>query len=377
MRNKGIVLLFVILISGCQNTKVPENNDQLLTKYKQQALALDQKISQLENIVNTDTASVNNSEAITVRTKVLTPENFRHYIIVNGSVQAEQDALISPEINGSVDKILVTEGNMVKENQLLILLDTRVITSNIREVKVSLELAAATYRKQKELWDQKIGSEMQYLQAKNQKQSLESRLNTLNAQLDMAHLRAPFSGIVDEISITQGELASPGKPVLHLVNLTKLKIYGDVSETYLSSIHKGEQVEISFPAFPGYTKMGGIYRTGKVINDKSRTFLIELKLDNPDQKILPNLISRIKISDYQNNSALVVPTPALKQDFNGWFLYKTTMNDNRKIATKAYVKPGISFENSTEILTGLKPGDEVIVAGFNQVAGGRAVKVVS
>ena len=293
------------------------------------------------------------------------------------SVQAEQDALISPEINGNVNKILVTEGNVVKKDQLLILLDTRVIKSNIREIEVSLELAVETYKKQKELWDKKIGSEMQYLQAKNQKQSLESRLNTLNAQLDMAHLRAPFSGIVDEISITQGELASPGKPVLHLVNLSKLKIYGDVSETYLSSIHRGEQVELSFPAFPGYTKKGNIYRTGKVINEKSRTFSIELKLDNPDQKILPNLISRIKISDYQNRSALVVPTPALKQDFNGWFLYKTILKDNQKIARKVYVKPGISFENKTEILEGLQSGDEVIVAGFNQVAGGRAIKVVS
>jgi len=377
MKNKSIILLVGILIAGCQNTNVPENDQVLLKRYKEQAMDLDQKINKLENKLNNDTSLVNNSQAINVKTKILKPENFNHYIIVNGNVQAEKEALISPEIGGKVEKILVIEGQSVKKNQLLVLINTEVIQSNIREIKVSLDLATATYKKQKELWSKNIGSEMQYLQAKNQKQSLESRLKTLNAQLDMAHIRAPFSGIIDEINIKPGEQATPGIQILHLINLSRLKIYGNVSETYLSSIHTGDLVELSFPTFPDYTRKGVIFRTGKVINAKNRTFSIELKLDNSDQKILPNLICRIKISDYRNKAALLVPSPALKKDFNGWFLYKTTVRDDKKFATKVYVEPGISFENNTEVLKGLAPGDEIITVGFNQVAGGRLIKVVS
>lgn len=354
MKNKGLLLILIIALAGCQNAKIPENKET------------EKKV--LEN---------NGSANLPVKVKVIKPEIFTHFITVSGTVEAEKDALISPETNGKVDKILVTEGTFAGKGQLLILLDTRVLESNINEVKVSLKLANDTYKKQKELWNQKIGSEMQYLQAKNQKETLEGRLKTLKAQLDMAHIRAPFSGIVDEIDIKTGELASPGKPVLHLVNLSRLKIYADVSEAYLSSIHEGEKVELSFPAFPNYKREATIYRTGKIINNKSRTFRIEIKLDNPDQKILPNLISRIKIADYQNNSAFVVPTSVIKQDFNGWFLYKTKNNGTGKVATKVYVKPGISSENNTEILKGLLKGEEVIVEGFNQVAEGREIKEVS
>ena len=314
---------------------------------------------------------------IAVRLTTIAPQKFQHFIEINGSVQAEKDAIVSPEISGQIKRIYVAEGQNVKKGELVVSLNTSIIRSNINEIKTSLELANSNYEKQAELWKENIGTEMQYLQAKNNKETLEGKLRTLQAQLEMARIKAPFDGIVDQIFAKEGELATPGARMLHIVNLTKLKVYGSVSEAFLPNIQKGASVSLSFPVYPDYTKTAKIYRKSEVINEKSRTFKIEIKLDNEENKLKPNMISKILLNDFTAYNALVVPSQIIKQDYEGAYLYVAEKNGANLVARKKYVKMGITYENRTMILEGLNQNDKVIIVGYNMVSSGVHIYVAS
>ncbi|MDX2443956.1 MAG: efflux RND transporter periplasmic adaptor subunit [Bacteroidales bacterium] len=349
---KAIYLLVLVLLASCSQQAQDPNNQG-----------------------NPGTGEVKSSNTI-VEVHNLAPVTFQHFIEINGSVQAEEDAIVSPEIVGQINKIYVEEGDIVKKGQLLVTLNTSITESTIREVKTSLDLAQKTYEKQKQLWEQNIGSEMQFLQAKNNKESLESRLSTLQAQMAMARLRAPFDGVIDRISIKNGELASMGREILHIVNLAEMKIYGDVSESYLPSIHEGDWAEITFPIYPDMKLDERIHRIGQVIDEKSRTFRIEIKLDNKDGKLRPNMISRIRLNDFLDDNALVVPSYIIKQDFSGSFLYVAEKQNDLYIARKTYITPGITYNNQTMVIEGLNENESVIVVGYNLVSAGVEVTVI-
>jgi RND family efflux transporter MFP subunit len=278
-------------------------------------------------------------------------------------------------MNGQIATIHVKEGQRASKGQLLVSLKTDVTESNIQEVKTSLDLANKMYEKQKDLWEQKVGSEVQYLQAKNQKESLEARLNTLRAQLDMARVKAPFAGIVEEIFQKEGELGTPGRQIIQLVNLNKLKLNASVSESYLSMVEAGDTVRVTFPAFPGMVKYLPISRTGKVIDPANRTFDIELAMRNPAEKLKPNMLAVVRLNDYTNPSAFVVPSNAISQDIKGKFLFTAQVTDSITLAEKVYVKPGKSYGNQSEIQKGLKPGDKVVVSGYNLVSSGSELNI--
>ena len=353
---KFIYLSILVILSSCSQSEQNTNNPGNPTD------------GEMNNV------NLNNT---TVEVQNLTPVKFQHFIEINGSVKAEQDAIVSPELNGQIKKIYIKEGDAVKKGQLLLTLNTSVTESTIREVKTSLSLAEETYKKQKELWEQNIGTEMQFLQAKNNKESLESKLRTLEAQMNMARLRAPFDGIIDNISMKVGEMASVGREVLHIVNITEMKVYGDVSESYLPSIHKGDWAEVTFPIYADMKLDATIHRIGQVINEKSRTFRIEIKLGNKDGKLRPNLITRIRLNDFSDDNALVVPSYIIKQDFTGWFLYVAEKKDEFHVARKTYITPGITYNNQTMVLDGLKENENVIVVGYNLVSGGAEITVIN
>lgn len=326
------------------------------------------------------------NEAVTkVRIKNIEPENFQHYIVANGSVEAINDAFISPESPGQIRKIHVVEGQKVDKGQLLISLNAGVVGSSINEVLTGLELADTLYQKQKELWELGIGSEVQYLQAKNTKESLEGKLNTLRSQMAMSIIRAPFSGIVDEIFLREGEIASPGMQVIQVVNLSKLNINAELSEAYLSKVNKGDTVQVSFPAYSDRSELNSlkipVFRIGNTVNQDSRTFKIQLQLDNIDSKLKPNIISIIKINDYTNPKALVVPGHIIKEELVGGknkktFVFVAEENDGHFIVKKRDVVLGLSYEGAVEIIQGLNPGDKVITEGYNLVTAGNVVEIV-
>ncbi len=362
----------IVLLVSCSMPKDEIIKRQIENK-KAKIVKLEKSIYELEKELK-DTAEIINPLAVEI--KEMQPEVFRHYITVFGNVEADQYAKISPEMNGQITGIYVEEGQRVNKGHLLISLNTEATESSINELKTNLDLARITYEKQKNLWDQGIGSEIQYLQAKAQKESAESRLKLLEAQLRMSQVRAPFEGLVDKIYLKVGDIAGPMIPVIEFVNLQRLTVKADVSESFLEYVHAGEPVEVTFSSLSGHKVMSKIERTSKVINPTNRTFQIEVNINNGKEKIRPNMITAIKINDFTSNDAMVVPSIVIKRDITGDYLYVAKQNEKgRFVAAKKYITRGRSFEGMTRVTGGLVSGDKVITAGYNLVSSGSYVAV--
>lgn len=313
--------------------------------------------------------------ALLVTVKKMAYEPFNHFFEANGTVEAVNEAFISPELNGRIKHIHVKEGQRVKTGHLLVSLNSEVIESSIGEVKASLELARTVYKKRKGLWDKKIGSEVQYLQAKTNKESLENRLKALQAQLRMAKIKAPIDGIVDKIYLKEGEMAAPGFQLIQLVNLKKVYVTAEVSESYIANVAKDDPVNVQFPSYSQLNRDAVVYRTGNVVNYTNRTFVVQVKLDNGEEKLKPNMMATLRIRDYSAEAALVVPSIIIKNDMQGEYLYVVEREDGKFTARKSYVETGRTESGNTMILKGLKPGQQVIVDGYNLAKNGMTVRL--
>ncbi len=370
-----LILLFIIaLLYSCQPTNDPEQISNKVRDKKEKITTLRNEVAQLEKELLEVTGKADNNKVL-VETIVIEPQEFNHYFEASGTVEALNEAYISPEISGQIKNIYVSEGERVDKGELLIKLNTSILENNIGEVRTSLELATTVFNKQKQLWDKNIGSEMQFLEARNRKKSLESKLKTLESQLDMAYIRSPLKGVVDEIFLKEGELATPGVQLMQVVNLDVLYINADISENYLPDIRKGEVAYIRFPSYPEIQLEEPIRRIGQMIEPQNRTFTIQFKIDNRQEKLKPNILSIIQINDYNSGSAFVVPSQIMKEDRNGTYLYRAVTKGSQLIAEKAYVEPGKSYKNETEILQGISTGDTVVVKGYNIISDGTEIKI--
>ncbi|MFO7828812.1 MAG: efflux RND transporter periplasmic adaptor subunit [Bacteroidales bacterium] len=343
-----------------------------IAQQKNKIVNIETKIRKLENKMT----AREQKTLVPVAVKEMQPETFNHYIITYGEVDAKNYAMISPEMNGRIETIHVSKGEKVKKGQLLISLNTDAIENQIKGVKSSLELATKTFQKLDTLWKQNIGSEIEYLSAKNNKESLESQLETLLAQKRMSQIKAPFNGIVDKIFPKKGEMTMPGAPVIEFVDLSKLTITADVSEAYIGKINKGQVVELSFSALPDLKIKAPVKRISNVITSASRTFEIEMEMDNPDEMIKPNIVSTIKINDFSSDDAFVVPSLAIRKDVSGKYIYIVENKDNKNIVAKKYIDTGLSYEEKTMITDGLKAKDNVVVKGYHLVSSGVEVNLV-
>ena len=373
---KIMFLLLIIIFTACQSNDSPEEIKDKILGYKNDISELNHKIDKLEEELNKYSNDNESEHKISVSVLKLDYQKFNHFLEASGSVESINEAFISPEINGQIKKIYVTEGERVKKGDLLTKINTIITEKTINEVKTSLELTTTIYKKQEQLWKKKIGSELQFLEAKNNKESLESKLSTLNAQLEMALVKSPINGIVDEIFQKEGELGMPGIQLMQIVNLDKLYINIDVSEAYLANINKGDMVTLEFPAYPEIKMEVPIHRIGNVVKPENRTFTVQLKINNRGEKLKPNILSIIKINDFSTDSALVVPSIIIKQDFNGSYVYVAEKQSENMIAKKVYVKTGISDGSNTMITEGLNPGQMVITKGYNLVKNGVEIKLI-
>jgi membrane fusion protein, multidrug efflux system len=375
MRN-WIFILAIVILSSCGAKKADDEKairDQI-SAYKKEIAALNTKVTDLEKqLIVMDTSINNNSIPVEVLELAFKP--FKHYIEVSGSAEAVKAAYISPEMGGQIRDIYVKEGDYVEKGKLLARLNTDITESSIKELESALALATTVYEKQERLWSQGIGSEMQYLNAKNGKESLEQKLVTANAQLDMSLLRAPISGIVDKINQKKGELAAPGMMLMQIVNLDEMYINADVSETYLPQVKEGAEVRVQFPVYPDLTLQTPIYRKGNVINPSNRTFQIQLRLSNSNKQLKPNLLAVVQINDFSADSALIVPSILIKQDITGYYVFTAQETDGKWIAKKVYIQPGKSYIDKTMVLSGLSQGERVITKGYNMVSDGSEIAV--
>ena len=361
-----------LILSACGNTNPTDDaaKRKQLQELKQQVHSLEQQIHALES----DLAENLTEELINVKTTLLENQKFEHYIEVTGTVEAEQDVDVSPESAGVIKEVLVVEGQKVSKGQILARLNTDLLERSVEELQVQLDLAITNFERQKNLWDQNIGSEMQYLQAKNNKESLEKRIQSLNTQIEMAEVQSPINGVVDIIYQKKGNIGSPQTPFAKVINTSNIKIYGDISESYITKVKKGDDVEIRFPAL-NKTVDAKINQIGNTIDPNNRTFRVRINLNNDSNLIKPNLISVISLRDYVNESAIVVPSLFIKEDFKGHYTYISEKTDGKDVAKKVYVTPGVTNNNMTEITDGLTAGMQVISEGYNQVVNGTAVKI--
>lgn len=340
---------------------------------KNRVVTMNKKIRELENELKSLHKEIKYTK---VKVKELKGETFEHYINVFGNVEAVQYAQVSPEMSGQIRSIHVKAGERVKKGQLLVTLNTDAIESQIQALETSYNLTKITFERQDELWRQGIGSEIEYLSAKSAKESMEAQLKAMKAQEEMSQIIAPFDGIVDKIFQKEGTLASSMMPVLEMVNLNSLQIKAAISEKYIGKVTTGQWVELSFP-YVSDTFTTPIMRTSKVINDKSRTFEIEVRLNNPGEKIKPNMVSGIRIKDYSADDALVVPSLVISKDIEGDYVYIVNEKTNQTVVEKRYITAYIdTYKDQTQIINGLKKGDKVIVDGYHLVSSGIPVQVV-
>ncbi len=375
MRKFLSIAIIVLIAVSCSPADEKETIKAQIKEYKDEVSQLNIKIKELEQELLSH-GETGEHFILPVRADVIRERPFNHYFQASGTVDAVDKAYISPEINGQVKEIFVEEGDYVKKGQLLARLNTSITENTILELKTQLDLANTLYEKQKQLWDKNIGSEVQYLQAQNNKEALENKLQTLEAQHDMAFVKSPIEGIVDAIFIEEGELAMPGFQLMQVINLNKLKIYSDVSEKYLPLINKGDMVELTFPTFPAITMDVAVERTGNVVNLGNRTFPVELRIDNIDGKLKPNLLALITFHDFNDNNALIVPSIIIKEDIKGAYVYIVKEVEGKKTAKKIYITSGMSYNDETMVLSGLNAGDKVITEGYSLVTDGTEVKTI-
>jgi membrane fusion protein, multidrug efflux system len=375
---KSTIAIAMIMVMGSCSQKTASDADQLRTQiseYNQQVVEINQKIAALELQLEEMGEVMHNRERTPVAISIMEPQTFDHLFRVNARVEAVKEATISPEINGHIQEISVVKGQHVKAGQVLARLNTSVLESSIAEIKTSMDLAETVFARQQRLWEQQIGSEMQYLEAKNRYESLKSRLQTTQSQINMAIIRSPINGVVDEIWVKQGELAMPGARLMQVINLEQLNINADISETFLPMIQPTDSVILRFGAFPDFEQVVPIHRLGNVINPENRTFRVQVRINNRNEMFKPNMMASMSIRTYQAGDALVVPSIMIKQDTQGYFVFIADKNSaGDLVARKIYIERGMTGEGRTMITSGLQPGDRLITQGHNRVIDGTLIR---
>ena len=362
-----IIVAAVYLVSCTQDTD--EAKRKQLQKYKQEVHDLNEQIQALE----TELEGSVEEEVVNVKVNELQPQTFEHFFEVTGKVEAEYNIEVSPETGGIVKEIFVKEGQSVEKGFVMAKLSTEVLERSVDEVQVQLDLATTNYNRLKTLWDQNIGSEMQFLQAKNNKESLEKRLESLQAQIDMTEVKSPIDGVVDIVYQEKGDIAGPQVPFAKVVNIGQIKIYADVSESYLTKIKVGDKVKVFFPALNRELETS-VRQIGNTIDPNNRTFRLRLDVNNPDKLIKPNLVAVVRIRDYKAEDAIVVPSLLIKQDFKGDYTFVADNEAGKQVAKRIYVTPGVTNNNMTEVINGLQSGMKIISEGYNQVANGTIIQ---
>jgi membrane fusion protein, multidrug efflux system len=370
MKKLVLVVAAAVLLAACNNTKLSdeESKRRELQKYKQELNDLETKINTLEN----ELAGTRTEESVRVSVTELDTQRFEHFIEVTGKVEADLDVNVSPESAGIIRDVLVTEGQQVSKGQVLGRLSTDALERTMDEFSVQLQLAETNFNRLKNLWDQNIGSEMQFLQARTEKETLEKRIKSLQAQMAMSEIKSPVDGVVDIVFQKKGEMGSPQVPFAKVLNMSTIRIYADVSESYITRINQNDMVNIRFPALD-MEMSAPITRIGNTIDPNNRTFRVRIDIRNQGRMIKPNLISIIQIRDYLAEEAIVVPTLFIKEDFNGKYTYVVENNGGTEIAKKVRVETGRTHNNLTEVVKGLSDGMKIISEGHNQVSDGMPV----
>lgn len=360
-----ICTLFVACGGPAGEQAYPEDlagKKALLKEKRQEVKALQDLVAQLEGEIEALSPATEKARRLVTSTKV-GRQDFSHYVEIQGSVQADDLIAATSEVAGRIIQLNVKEGQFVKKGQLVAKLDLEQLNKQIAEVEKSLELANTVYERQKRLWDQNIGSEIQYLEAKNGKERLEKSLETLRFQLEKANVYSPASGIVEMVITQSGEITAPGAPIFQILNTSQLKVVASVPETYLTAVNMGEQITVEFPAL-NTEQTARVNLIGRQIDPANRTFAVEAAISNANGVIKPNLLAIVLIKDYAVENEVVIPIETVQQEVSGKdFVYIKGSNQDGDFAKKVYVDMGRSYQGNVVIEKGLEGGEELILEG--------------
>jgi RND family efflux transporter MFP subunit len=369
--NKSIIfLLLVVLAVACGKSSDKKSELQKLKK-QQDELMLKIKALETELAVNDTTSKIKTTSVAVTEAK---PEEFNHYIEVQGKVDGQDNIAVSAQMPGAITAVYVKEGDNVRAGQVLAQIDNSVLKQQIANTKQQLDFATSLYIKQKALWDQQIGSEVQYLTAKNNKENLEKAIATLNDQLEMTRIKSPINGSVEEVNLKIGQMASPGLPAVRVVNFTNAKVVAEIAEAYAPKVKPGNKVIVFFPDFN--TEVQSTIRfTSKYINPVNRTFISEVHLGPSKVEYRANMMAVVKINDYSNPKSFNIPITLIRDSQSGKYIYVAKEENGRLVARRQPVTVGNTYNGLAEIKQGIAEGDKIITTGFNSLMDGELIQV--
>lgn len=374
---KKIIILTTlsILLIGCNSSEKDQSVDAIIASKDVKAITakkaeLQLQLTQIDEALAT--LDVNKEVVALVSAVQLKDTTFNHYIEIQGSINTNENVLVQPEFPGNLVELNVKAGQKVSKGQVLGRTDDGGMSQQLASAENQYALAKTTFERQKNLWNQKIGSEIQYLQAQTQMVSAQKAVAQIKAQIAKTVIRAPFSGTIDEVFVEKGEVvaASP-QGLMRIVNLGNMYVSTSIPETYIGKLKIGTEVDVYLTSL-GKTYKGKVRQIGNFINPNNRSFGIEVSVPNPENLLRPNQVAKLKVIDYVNENAVVVPTNVIQQDAKKNSFVYTVVNSNGKtgIAKKAIVKTGQSSDNETEILSGLDSDAIIVTEGMNTISDG-------
>jgi membrane fusion protein (multidrug efflux system) len=374
----SIAILFVgiIFLTSCGSSSTLEELKTQKSEIEGEIKALKDQLAELdEAIKKIDTTS--NDEKLELVTVIdLNPDVFNNYIEAQGKTYTENNVMVTTDMGGLVKGVFVDEGQYVNQGQTLIQLDNSIITSQMAELETAISLAREVFDKRQRLWNQNIGSEIEYLQAKNQYESLIDKKASANVQLSKTSIKAPISGYIDMINVKLGEMAAPGMPACQIVNNTMMEVKIDLPEVYLGKVNKGDEILIELPAIEKEVK-AKVSAVGQTVNAYNRAFQVIASIDNKDNIIKPNMLVKAKFNNLTVSDAIVIPSNLLQESAQGYFVFtaETDSLTNEVVAVKKQIEVGESYGGQIVVTKGLNESDVIINEGFRNVLDGQLIKI--
>jgi membrane fusion protein, multidrug efflux system len=371
-KNRSTILLFTlwglggILLTSCSK---PDKKTEL-ADLKSQQKEIEVKIKALEKELGAGKKV--EATPITVSVMPLQAQSFKHFVEAQGIVTSKNIVQVTPQMGGSLTGIFMVEGQSIKKGQLVATVDNSVMKESLAEINNQLDLAVILYNKQKTLWDQQIGTEVQYLQAKANKEALEKRISTMQTQMGMSKVYSPISGTVEIVRQKVGEMGMPGAPIAQIVNVGDLKVTAKIGDTYVGSVKRGDAITVKFPDINKELN-ARISVVDALIDPSSRTFGIEANIPNLGGSLKPNQVAVININDLSKSNSLIIKQNLIQKTETGDLVYVAVVENGKKIARAKKVKTGISYNGEVEIMEGLAVGDNVITQGYQDLVDGSLI----
>jgi len=382
------LLLIILVLASCEGKKnksietlISEGNIEELRAKKSEILLEQKKINDQAKQLDIEIAKLDKTKKLPLVTTFLAEEAiFNHYLEVQGNVQTKKNIVLHPEFSGILNRIYVKEGQQVSKGQLLATIDDGGLSEQLAQMQVQEALAKTTFERQERLWSQKIGSEIQFLQAKANYEGQQKAVAQMRSQVGKTAIRAPFSGIIDEIITEQGTVVTAGQSqIIRLINLRDMYVEAEIPETYIKNIKKGKQVSVFFPIL-GETISTTVRQVGNYISPTNRTFKIEIFIPNKKGIIKPNLTAKLKINDYTNESAILIPQSIISENAEGeQYVYVAASSEEENTATvkRVIIETGKTQGDFVEIVSGLNNNDIIVNEGARSVQDGQTVKISS